>query len=121
VSKDWTKDDFLRLLVSAKREYEEHLKSLGLKDDISNAVCVGTLGGMVFENENDCPLYIRGITDGWWFVKGRNGIVFIVNVNSSAGESDVLHAGNEVTNTVEQAVAGGLRFLGKVEFPEWLS
>lgn len=114
-----SKSDFVSFIQDAKRASEKHLKSLGLKEDMSNAVCVGTLGGMVFENENDCPIYIGNVKVGWWFVRTRAGSgTSIVYVNYAGSDDlEVTRAGTEITKSVRDSIAAGMRFLGRVDFP----
>jgi hypothetical protein len=110
-------EDFVAYLMSAKRAIEEHLKSLGLKEDMSNAVCVGALGGTVFENENDCPLYLSRITEGYWVVKDDEGAADIVRVESGNPRQLRSLAGVEEGDSVAKEVAQGIRFISKIEIP----
>ena len=111
-------DDFMNTLLDAKRASEEKLISIGLKEDMSNAVCVGTLGGVVFECQDDCPLYIRTVTDGYWIVKnvaGEFGVVRVFDVPPA--DKIVGWPGDDDCNSVASEVAHGLRFISKIEFP----
>lgn len=116
-------DDFVKMIQDAKAASVEYLASIGVEDDLSNAVMTPTLGGHVIENERDCPTYVSGITPGWWFTRGRlNSGPSIVQVkNTEALEYVVLRVGDEnLTETVSEAVAVGVRFVAQVEFPEWI-
>jgi hypothetical protein len=113
--------DFTDMIAKAKQATQDYYDSIGVKMDLSNAVTTGTLGGFVIENKTDCPVYLAGITEGWWFAKwtGRDDGPFIVEVVESGFEGlHVKQVGNELPATVATEVADGMRFLIRVEFPE---
>ena len=79
-------------------------------------------GAVVIENENDCPVYVAGITPGLWFTRGReNSGPSVVRVRADReGNLMVERIGTEVAETIADNVKLGIRFVGRVEIPEWV-
>lgn len=81
-------EETLRMISDAKRVSTDHLHSLGIKDDLSNAVALGTIGSLTIENERVCPDYLEQFSEGWWFAHYcGHAEYFVVNLVPAFGES----------------------------------
>ncbi|MEH2536472.1 MULTISPECIES: hypothetical protein [unclassified Bradyrhizobium] len=116
-------DDFIDQVANAKRQSQEFLCSIGIKDNLSNAVTTGHIGSFIIENmaENmaECPAYLAGITEGLWWTRYRGAAdgPQVVYVREWGDSRWVEWHGTAEADDLSDAVAKGLQFFCKVEPP----